>query len=336
MASVYGALKPLQTFLSKNAQLHNHHRTPGCLQLVWQGILKSYNSSTLPPLYGDMVRQWVSSLDSGFHACFRMNREKLVRKLIADLVLASMYTVKPGSTESTESSEGALPEADSHTAISSQSSYARPQHFRRIHSEPSIQRSSPSQIVPPERLVSVSAAAAAAAASSADETLSPYQRLSRYTAFSAPAPSPLASNPTRVLSHWVIGGDVTAYDYAAAMAAQRQDQHPLPEEVAAQTKTERKRRRQRTVSGGSAETDVDMWPEHPQSDPIVGSSLPTPSQSQSQNHDFHSRSHAPAEPRSSQIIVPLMTASQVESGRYGGRSMTGGQGKKKKRRVEGF
>lgn len=261
-----------------------------------------------------------------------MNREKLARRCIADLVLASMYTVKPDPTGSMASSEGALPEADSHTATSSQSSYARPQHFRRTHSEPSSQLSSHSQIVPPERSISVSAAAA----SQADETLSPYQRLSRYTAFSAPTPSPLASNLTRILSHWSIGGDPAAFDYAAAMEAQRQDQQPIPEEVAAQTKAERKRRRQRTMSGATATADVNALPEHPQSDPIIESSLPTPSQSQNQNRDSHSRSQAPAEPRSSQIIVPLMTASQVEPGRYGGRSMTAGQGKKKKRRIEGF
>ncbi|EMD00409.1 hypothetical protein BAUCODRAFT_163449 [Baudoinia panamericana UAMH 10762] len=170
-------------------------------------------------------------------------------------------------------------------------------------------------------------------------------RLSRYTTFSRSAPPALPRSLSRVLSHWQVGTDPTTYDWrATAHRISRRDEEAeeaegemtTKERARVQRRAERHIRRQRREAAASqaAQMATGNAPEIVSfSQPLQRTAMDVLRTVDSGVAGTESQRSIPgvggSQEQSQSQSVRLATASQVVSGRFGGRPA-------KKKRKQGF
>ncbi|KAK3066267.1 hypothetical protein LTR53_017461, partial [Teratosphaeriaceae sp. CCFEE 6253] len=289
---------------------------PGDAQPPTQLVLRSVASRhtrSLIDTYNGMVADWVTPLSPVLLERHRLAREQLVREAALDVTLASRVIGAPAPEPPTQSEP---PEA-------SQQSWNLP-----VRAGPSSSQVHDSQASQPLVLPTPSPTATPSITTASSRPMSfaapEIARLSRYTAFSKPAPADLPRSLNRVLTHWSVGTDPAIYDWQATSrrVAEREDvvdeEMTEKERARLQRRTERHIKRQRReVAASQAAQQASSQALH-----IVHASQPAPPT------NVESQRGA-GEGASQSQTLGVGPASQVVPGRYGGRPS-------KKKRKQGF
>ena len=277
--------------------------------------------NSLSSVHQALVENWITPLSDNIPDVIRMSKERLARRIAAEVFLARQV-VRLEKPERGQQSQ------------SQSQSQAQPWDLPdRPGASPSPSRAPPSLCLnassqlPPSSLPTPSASAAASTltgSSSHPSTFSAPEitRLNRYTTFSTPAPPPLPRALNRVLSHWGPGADPATYDWrGTSRQLSRHDEQDLGAEE--MTEKERRRLRRRTEryvrrQRREAEESQRARVLSSQAPEIVSASQPPPALGVGRPVAADSQRDAIA--GSSQSFgLSQVAVSQVLSGRHGGR-----------------
>ncbi len=315
---------------SKLQKLHspeNPSRTNGAQWLTTASVLGLTNGeeSSISHLYDSILQHWVAPLPAHIPTRFRHYKERLARRLAAEIILSSscikaqelerQYTDR--QVRSTDGDNLALPLLPSRPIVSSQT-----QMFGAASSNSSFPSSLPTMHSSPPPKPSRAALRPASS--------EPLTRLKRHLQIrdTSAAPTELLPAVNQVLAHWELGVDPHKYDFSVSNTAQqRAEDEQLSQEQ--QRKDKKKmlkraeRKRQREASRNQLQT-TSQPAIYPRSSPG-----PTFLSSQIQPQVQQSQTLFSG-PGGTDLLAPM---SQVEPGRFGGRP---DKKKKKKSRISGF
>lgn len=333
---------------------HDHHLELRRIANAQTPHLPNGNNqaATISSLYDTILQNWIAPLPADIHARIRQSKERLARRIAAEVMLASTRIYRPDPIESTEppirpqisprqDSTASLPILPSYKGqygmddikfASSQSSLpsSQPPSTLEVFSQPaSPSRAYHQTALPtPEPTPSI----ATSTTSFFTSTSNPFIRLSQHLQINTPAPE-ISQGVNQILMHWQPGTDPSAYDWDSTTRALDQEQHDDDDDETSAAKREKLKRkaerlakrqkREAELMRGKAESQPQFLRSSP--GPMIGRSgsgvgtgfglgggMSSQTQSQSQ---------------------PYVVQSQVEPGRHGGRPKLK---KKGKMRVSGF
>lgn len=261
----------------------------------------SESSPTLSFLYDSLLQTWVAPLPGRISARIRQGKERIARRIAAELILAGTRVRAPHESEGTH-----IPSQAGSSLLSSSAPDIRSQ---------SLQLSDASGFSP--------------ASGEATTPANPVSRLRKHLHVESPPALTIPSNISQVLAHWDLGTDPSLYNWEAterAMAEEfeiDQDEEARARREKARRKRERQAKRQKRqdelFTGGAPENiTVESQPQPFRSSPgpIYPASSQIPASSQ----------HQP--------FGGLLVQSQAEPGQHGGRPIK--KKKKMKSRMSGF
>lgn len=294
---------------------------------------------TVASLYDGILQSWVAPLPRDIPLHVRQRKERLARRVAAEVMLASTRVLyREAEVTSTQRRSGWG--QNSRVALATLSSQP-------LEGSPTARPSSQPLPTPPlsqaSGFSSSQARPSQPSPSSQFIVAGPLARLSRHLSFKkgAELQSTIPDSVRQVLKHWEPGTDPSTYDWTAAEHADHVeviDESSQQQREKARRKRERREKKQRkedklAQSQPSSQSFAFVNPTaFPRSSPGpilggIGSSSQAPSQAFSQ---------VPLPVTGSQSqssFNPFAAQSQVEPGKYGGRP---GKKKKKKGRVSGF
>tara|TARA_R110002003_G_scaffold232_9_gene16769 strand:- start:5799 stop:6869 length:1071 start_codon:yes stop_codon:yes gene_type:complete len=311
-------------------------------------ISNNEDESSISSLYDSMLQNWVAPLPPNVPLRVRQHKERLARRIAAEVTLASTricqrtieLDVPEGMPVLSQDSGISMPILSSQPLASS-SQYASHLPFSQpLPSAWSPQRPQPQNSLSQNSLPFSSQTQfnPLPSPSSSSTSADPVARLSKYLKFKddATPSAPLPPSVNQLLSHWQPGTDPRTYDWEAIERADRADNIDAPSQQQVEKERRRKERRDRKQkredelarSQPSSQPFTFAKPAIPRSSPGptlggMSSSSQVPSQS-------YTQVPLPGSGPSSQ--GPFGAQSQVEPGRFGGRP----EKKKKKKRVGGF
>jgi len=300
-----------------------------------------HSGSNIVPTYDAIVSHWISPLSPWVPGRVRLAKEQHARRLAAELALASHVLRVEDIEEPTETQE------DTKTTGSQKQSWDLPMHMAssQVNNPYASQLQSQSQsqsALPtpsPTGTPSVTTASSRTSVYSAEVS-----HLKKFTTFTKPTPSTLPRSLTKILNHWTLGSDPSAYDWIATSRTISQQtreeeadsQLTEKQRARAHRKAERHIRRQRKEAQAS---QVQMLASSQMPELVVSASQPQ-AVGGSARGDGNSKSFAPA---GRQVAPPTnfggmlgssqmgpTAASQAVAGRFGGRPPA------KKKRKQGF
>lgn len=284
---------------------------------------------SMSSLYDTILETWIAPLPDIVPSKLRQTKERLARRVAAEVTLASNRIRESEPVESTQEPPSSFPGPKQDSAV--------PFPSDALRSSPP-----PSTPTPAPRILSA--------------IYDPLARLRRHLDISTPAPT-VPANISQILMHWTHASDPSIYDYAATTAAIDTTLGILPSEEASLTQKERgraKRRAERLAKRQKRESEIAMRDRLAESQSVSLAvstrSSPTPatagrsargvgeSQPVKLERDIEREREMRTSPvNSSQAFTPARVQSQVEPGRHGGRLFgTPATKKKKKARVSGF
>jgi RNA polymerase I-specific transcription initiation factor RRN6 len=279
------------------------------------------DATDLVAVYDNIIARWLIPLSHDVPGRVRLVKEQLVRRVAAQVCLASYVLrhepVKPAEEE-TQTLE---------SQASGGASFSHP-----YFSQSSLPTPSPT---------ATPSLTTATSLSSHPSTLEipEYERLQRYTTFASrkSTPGTLPKALTNTLAHWTIGGNPDDYDWLATQREQERRAEEDDEDLTPKERARLKRRAERLLFKQRREAlkASAMAIASSQAPGIISASQPTFATS--------SRSEAPNDTQNARGVAsqgitmlassqaqPSIFASQVQPGRFGGKPA------KKKRRVVGF
>ena len=273
-------------------------------------------------LYDTILEDWIAPLPAETPVPVRQAKERLARRVAAEVALASTQ-LRLKEEEQHPTSLLSLP---SKPADLLHSSFPTPPQSSMPPSSPLF----------PEALQ--------------PRTSDPLSRLRRHLRISADSPTtPLPPSVSELLSHWQPGTDPSTYDWEATERAIRPDtddeeiQEQREEERKKKERRERRQRREderlRAKTQASSQATFTQ-PAYPRSSPgptfggmAASSQVPVPTSSQMPTH-IHSQGGAYGGFGGFSGMNSMVSQSQVEPGKFGGRPDK--KKKKGKSRVSGF
>ena len=291
---------------------------------------------TISDLYDTLLQTWVAPLPSQVPVRVRQHKERLARRIAAEVMFSSVC-IREHETD--EQIAGSQLGPSQHSGIALPILPSRPRdgdpHFESHHPSSQPLPTHPPSSMPPSSLPPSSLPASSPPVSPAMQPApsDPLVRLGKHlrNKQSFPTPVKVGANASQVLGHWQINGDPSRYDWLATERALRPEE--MDEESQQQREKERKRKERRQkrqqredeLSRAKAASQSVMFPRSSPGPMLggIGSSSQIPIQSQSQ-----SQSQVPIS--SGGFVIPQ---SQVQPGKFGGRL---DKKKKKKGRVSGF
>jgi RNA polymerase I-specific transcription initiation factor RRN6 len=307
---------------------------------------------TMSFLYDTFLQYWIAPLPVNFPARVRQSKEKLARRIAAEVLLASMRIRHAEPYTSTEQMGGsqvgmswesgpALPTLpsvreesgpDDIEIASSQPWWPSSQLLPAVPSSSSLPTlASPSTLSTPNH----SSALPTFSSSISQRPSNPITRLSQHLQINNPPPD-IRQGVGKVLAHWTPGSDPSTYDWEATTQSldQEEDEESQQQREKAKRKQERLKKRQRREEAiargrGGMESqppyalDQLSVPQFPRSSP--GPGIGGMGEFDVAKMGGSSQSHSQGMP---------FIQSQVEPGRHGGRPVK--KKKKLKVRVSGF
>jgi RNA polymerase I-specific transcription initiation factor RRN6 len=301
---------------------------------------------SITSLYDSMLETWIAPLTAEVPRRVRKHKERLARRIAAEVMLASTCilhheshtTIVESQSQPSQDSGISMPILSSQPLPGSSSqwmssqpvssplvSLSQPQPSLPPISNPQTQMSS--QSLPPPR----------------HDFADPLARLSKHLKFREDATStlPIPENVNKLLAHWQPGVDPRLYDWRAFERADRVDETDEPSQKELEKARKRKARRER-----KQRRENELMQSQPSSQPFTFVQPPVFPRSSPGPRlgPIGSSSQAPSQPfvfvplpgtgaQSQQGFGPFVAQSQVEPGKFGGRPE---KKKKKKGRVSGF
>lgn len=316
--------------------LHTDPQVPVQLQpIAASRILQLADNEkpTLADLYDIILQHWIGPLPLNVAVRVRQQKERLARRVAAEVLLASAR-VRHNDSETSSAQQVGFGQDSSHSmpilpskpmegASDVMAAWTSSQPLSTLpHSSMQFSMPSSSQSIP------------TFAPSAPSDSLS---RLSKHLQIRGASTTPtiIPSNVSRVLEHWQVGIDPHVYDWVAAEDILRPS---LSEEISQEQREKERKKRERRDRRQQREDELmrvktsSQPMVFPRSSPGpelggMGSSSQIPSQAHSQ---VPLPRHGLRAPRGTDLLIPQ---SQVEPGRFGGRP---DKKKKKKGRVSGF
>ncbi|KAH7088796.1 RNA polymerase I-specific transcription-initiation factor-domain-containing protein [Paraphoma chrysanthemicola] len=302
--------------------------------------------ATLSRLYDDILHTWIASLPPDMPLRVRQRKERLARRIAAEVTLASVRILQQDvETDLSDTPRGPSQDGGiSMPILSSQplaSSSPNTSHWPFSSPLPSVAASQSMHTLtshPQSSQLSSQPHIDSLPSPKARPTPSdPIARLSKYLKFKddAVASAPLPPTVNQLLSHWQPGEDPSKYDWEAIERADRAENMDVPSQQQQEKERRRKERREKKQkredelarSQPSSQPFVFAKPVIPRSSPgPVLAGMNSSSQIPSQGY--------PQVPLPGTVLSsqgPFGAQSQVEPGKFGGRP----DKKKKKKRVTG-
>jgi RNA polymerase I-specific transcription initiation factor RRN6 len=294
----------------------------------------------ITPTYDAIVSHWITPLPPQVPGRVRLAKEQHARRIAAEIALASHVLRVEDIEEPTETQE------DTRTAGSQKKSWDLPMHIAssQVNNPYASQLQSQSQSAlptpSPTGTPSVTTASSRTSVFSAEVS-----HLKKFTTFTKPTPSTLPRSLTKILNHWALGSDPSAYDWAATSRTISQQtreeeadsQLTEKQRARAHRKAERHIRRQRKEAQAS---QVQMLASSQMPELVVSASQPQAvggnARGDSKPNSYAYTGRPPSNgfggmlaSSQSQSLGPA-AASQAVAGRFGGRPPA------KKKRKQGF
>lgn len=283
---------------------------------------------TITSTYDTILQNWIAPLPSNIPVRVRQNKERLARRVAAEVMLASTRCrrdelpgrddePKPGPSQDSNISLPVLPSKPA----------GMEQEWPSSQSLPTASQSSmppPSQLLPPPPTKPLAP----------PSNSHPLTRLRKhlYIGETSTTQIDIPPNVDQLLSHWRVGDDPSTYDWDAterSLRPERFDETSQEQREKARRKKERRAKRQ--------QREDELMKSKAFSQPIVVQrSSPGPVFNSSSQVQPQGSSQGPLTvsgfggPGAMDLLVPM---SQIEPGRFGGRQ---DKKKKKKARVSGF
>jgi RNA polymerase I-specific transcription initiation factor RRN6 len=301
----------------------------------------------ISPLYDNILQTWIAPLPVNIPARIRQSKEKLARRIAAEVVLASMrihYAEPTPSIEQTAGSRVAMSQ-DGGVELPNLPSIQEESWLDNINitsSQPWLPSSQPFPTPPPSSFSQPafpsSSALPTPEPTSSPLTSNPITRLSQHLKINNLAPE-IPAGVGKVLAHWTSSTDPSTYDWEATTRALDQEEDGESQQVRdkARRKEERLRKRQRreeAIAQGRGAVESQPSPkfrETPSSRQFPRSS-PGPVFGGDRFGGGVGVRMGGIQEGGGSSQVPLVQ-SQVEPGRHGGRPL---KKKKPKMRVSGF
>ncbi|KAJ4368162.1 hypothetical protein N0V83_006518 [Neocucurbitaria cava] len=294
--------------------------------------LPEVEESTLLDLYDIILQTWIASLPPDVPTRIRQQKERLVRRVAAEILLSS-FRIRQIQHEEPPTRLQQGPSQDS--SISLPVLPSKPMEGDYTSSQ--LWQSSQPLPTPPHSSVPSSSQPASSPPPSPFEPAAPSDPLARLSKHLKVKDSPLIPtilppSVTELLAHWQPGADPRAYDWNATERALQ------PEDVDTTSQEQReKARRKKERRERKQQREDELMKSKAASQPLVfPRSSPGPTFASSSQVPTQSSSQVPLPrggfrgPGGLDILAPM---SQVEPGRFGGRP---DKKKKKKGRVSGF
>lgn len=310
---------------------------------IWLPEMQSaqHSGHSIIPIYDAIVSRWISPLPPRVPGRVRLAKEQHARRIAAELALASHVLRIEDVEETTE------PQEDTNRTGSQKQSWDLPMHMAssQVNNPYSSQLQSQSQSAlptpSPTGTPSVTTASSRTSGFSAEVS-----HLKKFTTFTKPTPSTLPRSLTKILNHWTLGSDPSAYDWIATSRTISQQtreeeadsQLTEKQRARAHRKAERHIRRQRKeaqasqaqVLASSQMPELVVSASQPQPQTVGGSARGDGGKTfASTGRPSVPPSNFGGIPASSQSLGPA-AASQAVAGRFGGRPPA------KKKRKQGF
>lgn len=290
--------------------------------------LTNGEDSSISNLYDNILQHWVAPLPAHIPTRVRQQKERLSRRLAAEIILAS-FCLKIRDLNGQDTNRQVVPaEGDNLSlpvlpsrpidlsqtqisgATSSQSSF--PSSLPTIHSSPPPE---PSRIALPPT------------------ASDPLTRLKMHLQVRETSATPikLLSAVDQILTHWELGVDPQKYDFSASNTAQQRaedeqmnQEQQIKDHKKALRRAERKKQREASRSQVQFTSQPAIFPRSSPGPAFPSSQVQPQVQVQSQTQPRFSG------PGGTDLLAPM---SQIEPGRFGGRP---DKKKKKKSRISGF
>jgi RNA polymerase I-specific transcription initiation factor RRN6 len=306
-------------------------------------------------LYDSILETWIAPLPAQVPLRVRKHKERLARRIAAEVMLAStrvlhhelQITVVESHLQPSQNSGISVPILSSQPLQSSPSKWISSQPLP----SPPLSLTQPQPSLPPISMpFSTQTQTSNQPLQSPSATVAdPLTRLSKHLKFKGEARStlPIPENVNRLLAHWQSGADPRLYDWSATERAGRVEeidetsQKELEKARKKKARREKKQKRENELMQAQPSsqpfTDVKP-PTYPRSSPgpllgPMGSSSQAPGPSQPFAYVPLPGTGFQSQSQSQGGFGPFVAQSQVEPGKFGGRP---DKKKKKKGRVSGF
>lgn len=296
--------------------------------------MNAETQTSMNNLYDDILSYWVQPLPSHTSNRVRQRKERLARRIAAEVMMASSRIRYP-EIQQIASEEENKPSRDDSVSLLAFATES-PEPIQRDSIEPESSQPLPILTKIDEEPSSQSVATPSASESSFIPTaqLDPLARLGKHLRFKdSTTPTIIPRSINRLLTHWQLEGDPSTYDWEESEARfnpEILDDGAQEEREKDRRRRERRERRQQREDEMMRTKSASQPLAFPRSSPgpmlggIGSSSSQVPSQVLSQQSTTRGFQRP-------DLLVPM---SQVEPGKFGGRPDKAKQ--KKKGRVSGF
>jgi RNA polymerase I-specific transcription initiation factor RRN6 len=276
---------------------------------------------TIATLYDSILENWIAPLPANIPVSVRQNKERLARRIAAELILASTRIFRSSHTLQLPATQAGHSQ-DSGMALSNTSSEppsSGPLSSQPLSSLPTLAQTHTES--PP----------------SAVSAIDPLSRLRRYLCIENADAKPLPTGIFHTLSHWQLGTDPSSYSWEASEEVLQEEEDEVIDDAKHEKKRESaKRKKERREKRQKRENDLFMATTFSQ--PAIPRSSPGPFFSMGVSGEMSSQMPGLSQSQSQSQVVGGMgglgVQSQVEPGRHGGRPIL--KKKKGKKRVGGF
>jgi RNA polymerase I-specific transcription initiation factor RRN6 len=302
--------------------------------------------STIAALYDRMLETWIAPLPAEVSRRVRKHKERLARRIAAEVMLASARVLhrEPQTTLVESQLQPSQDSSISMPILSSQPLPGSSSQWMSSQPQSSLPLSSSQPSFPPASTpISSQTPMSSQPLPPPNHTIAdPLARLSKHLKFKEDAPStgPPPENVKNLLAHWQPGADPGLYDWRASERTDRVEEIDEPSRKELEKARRRKARREK-----KQKRENELMQSQPSSQPFAVVQPPVfPRSSPGPLPGIMGSSQAPSRPfayvplpgtglQTQQGFGPFVAQSQVEPGKFGGRP---DKKKKKKGRVSGF